>query len=335
MLESGYDGITRRLLQRGRRVLVVGRDGRAYETDAWPESRTFRSGAQENLLIADNRTADWQRASPRLRRRLSRDAFGGRAMVGDARHRTTALPRLSGRLVALASRARTAIGFLRFELRRRRLARRYLRGEGLEIGALHAPLQVPGGVTVRYVDRMDVAELRHHYPDLAARKLVAVDVIDDGERLLSQSDASVDFVIANHFIEHTEDPLAAIASHLRVLRPGGILYLAVPDRRRTFDRDRAGTPLEHLVADHQHGPSRSRREHQEEWARLVEHVPEADVSARADALEQADYSIHFHTWAPAEFEELLGYARQQAELPFDIEAVQANEHEFIAILRRT
>ncbi len=243
--------------------------------------------------------------------------------------------RMRDELARLPGRARSAPRFLRFELRRRRLARRYLRGEGLEIGALHYPLRVPRGVRVRYVDRMDVADLHRHYPELPLAKLVAVDVIDDGEKLLSQPDRSADFIIANHFIEHTEDPLAAIASHLRVLRPGGILYLAVPDRRRTFDEHRSATPLEHIVEDHRDGPARSRPAHQEEWARLVERVPESEVAARARALEQEDYSIHFHVWAPPEFGALLEYARDEGGLPFALEALQGNEHEFIAILRRT
>ncbi len=218
-------------------------------------------------------------------------------------------------------------------VRRRRLANRYLRGEGLEIGALHRPLPVPAEATVRYVDRMDVAGLREHYPDLAA-ELVAVDVVDDGETLASQPDASADFVIANHFIEHTEDPLGTLANHLRVLRPGGILYLAVPDRRRTFDAERPPTPLQHLVEDHERGPAASRARHQEEWASMVEHVAPAEVPARVAELERTDYSIHFHVWAPDEFHELLEHARFVERLPFRVEELRSNHREFIAILRK-
>lgn len=238
-------------------------------------------------------------------------------------------------LATFRARARTAPRFARFEVRRWLLARRYLRGDGLEIGALHCPLRVPSGVTVRYVDRMDVAALRTHYPELPGNKLVPVEIIDDGEKLDSQPDSSANFIIANHFIEHTEDPLGALANHLRVLRTGGILYLAVPDRRRTFDADRKPTPLEHIVQDHRDGPARSRRQHQEEWARLVEKAPATEVSARVTELEATNYSIHFHVWAPQEFAALLDYAREQEGLPFVIEALRSNEHEFIAILRRT
>jgi N-acetylglucosaminyl-diphospho-decaprenol L-rhamnosyltransferase len=78
LLESGHNGIARHLSERGERAVIVGRDGRLYEFDEWPVSHTYRSGEQENLLVADNRTNDWQAASPRMRRQLSRDAWGAR-----------------------------------------------------------------------------------------------------------------------------------------------------------------------------------------------------------------------------------------------------------------
>src|SRR5215210_513324 len=101
---------------------------------------------------------------------------------------------------------------------------RYLRGSGLEIGALHMPLRVARGVRVRYVDRLDVDGLRMHYPELAEHDLVDVDIVADGESLGSVADGSQDFVIANHFLEHTQNPIATVESHLRVLRPDGVIY---------------------------------------------------------------------------------------------------------------
>jgi SAM-dependent methyltransferase len=243
-------------------------------------------------------------------------------------------PRRGGSLRHLAMRVATAPRALRFRATRRRIARRYLSGSGLEIGALHRPLPLPTGATARYVDRMDCDALREHYPELSNQALVNVDIIDDGETLGTQLDSSTDFIIANHFIEHTEDPLGTLANHLRVLRPGGILYLAVPDRRRTFDSDRPPTPLEHVIQDHREGPALSRAIHLEEWARLVDKVPAAEIPARVQALDESAYSIHFHVWNPAEFTILLEHARHDG-LPFEIEKLQSNDHEFIAILRRT
>lgn len=76
LLESGPDSFTRQVLSRGLRPVVVGRDGRAYDIEQWPASATYRAGDQCNLLVADRRTRDWEQASLRLRRRLSRDAWG-------------------------------------------------------------------------------------------------------------------------------------------------------------------------------------------------------------------------------------------------------------------
>jgi hypothetical protein len=76
LLESGRRSITRRIQAQGLRAVVVGRDGRDYDVAEWPTSHTFRSGEQENLLVADNQTRAYQQASPSQRRRLSRDSWG-------------------------------------------------------------------------------------------------------------------------------------------------------------------------------------------------------------------------------------------------------------------
>lgn len=47
---------------------------------------------------------------------------------------------------------------------RREIAFRFLNGDGIEIGALHSPLEVPDTARVRYMDRMPVAKLREQYP---------------------------------------------------------------------------------------------------------------------------------------------------------------------------
>jgi SAM-dependent methyltransferase len=217
---------------------------------------------------------------------------------------------------------------------RRRLSDRYLHGDGVEIGALHMPLRVPRTARVRYVDRMTVPSLREHYPELRLLDLVTPDIIDDGERLGTLPDESADFVIANHFIEHCQDPIGTLMSHVRVLRVGGTLYMAVPDKRLTFDKDREITPLAHVLRDHEEGPAWSHRTHYEEWAKHIDGVDDAQVAARADELIADDYSIHFHVWTPDAFLELLVHARAQLGLPVELEAIERNGHEFIVILRK-
>ena len=217
---------------------------------------------------------------------------------------------------------------------RRQIASRYLSGNGVEIGALHSPLEVPAKARVRYVDRMTVAELRKQYPNLAKQKLVKVDLIDDGETLSSIADSSLDFVIANHMIEHCQNPVGTIEQHLRVLKPGGILYMAVPDKRYTFDQDRPITSIEHLICDYQEGPQWSMKSHFEEWNRLVNKVPEENMATATQHLIDINYSIHFHVWTQVEFLELLLCCRNKLFFPLEIELVQKNGMEFIVVLSK-
>jgi predicted SAM-dependent methyltransferase len=90
--------------------------------------------------------------------------------------------------------------------------------------------------------------------------------VDDGARLASFADDSLDFVVANHMLEYIEDSIAALEHQLRVLKPGGILYLTLPDARDSFDSPRQRTTVEHLLRDHHDGPEGSRSEHYEECA---------------------------------------------------------------------
>jgi SAM-dependent methyltransferase len=207
------------------------------------------------------------------------------------------------------------------------LAWHFICGNGLEIGAAYQPLDVPPGTSVTYVDQMTVEELRGHYPELAGG-IVPIDLVDDGERLTTVPDESQDFIIANHFLEHCEDPIGAIGIHLRKLKPGGILFYAVPDKRYTIDYRRPLTPLEHMVSDHEQGTGRSRGEHYEEWERLV------DGSRSATDLQAAGYSIHMHVWTEAEFLELLLYCRRRFDYSFEIEAFARSSLEVVVVLRK-
>ena len=103
---------------------------------------------------------------------------------------------------------------------------------------------------------MTVAELRPQYHELATAPLVEVEIIDDGERLDKIADASQDFVIANHFLEHCQNPIMALRNMLRVLRVGGILFRAVPDKRYTVDVERPVTTLDHVWRDYAQGTGR-------------------------------------------------------------------------------
>lgn len=76
-LENGRRGFSQQVLKMGLKLIVAGADGVGYEWRDWPTSNTFRSGEQENLIIADNRTDNWRDADAAGRSNLARLAWGG------------------------------------------------------------------------------------------------------------------------------------------------------------------------------------------------------------------------------------------------------------------
>ncbi len=184
------------------------------------------------------------------------------------------------------------------------------------------------------MDRYDLEGLRKHYPELNDRDLVPVDIVDDGQVLGTVPDASLDFVIANSMIEHTDDPLGTIRNWLSKLRPGGVVYLTVPDKRVGWDEHRPLTSLAHMVEDYRvDAQARKARnyEHFADWTTYMmggynpgtQQNFEAETPEEADAklkthiqyLIDIDYSIHFHVFTYQTFLALLEYARDEWTFP--------------------
>jgi len=215
---------------------------------------------------------------------------------------------------------------------RRILASSFIAGSGVEIGALDKPMWTPPNSRVGYVDRLPTDELRKHYNLPLAR---AVDHVCDAQTLETLPDTSQDFVIANHVFEHMQSPLLALANWLRVLRPMGVLFMAIPDKRFTFDRARPSTTLAHVLGEYHEPDSvkNHRRGHVEEWVRLVEREEDSSrVEARIQFLLDCDYSIHVHAWTGPELASLFAAV---SWLGYEMECYKFNDPECVVILRKS
>lgn len=209
------------------------------------------------------------------------------------------------------------------------------KGSGIEVGALHNPQLVPKNVEVKYVDRMSLEDLYKHYPEFKNRKVVNPDYIDDGETLSTVPDASQDFVIANSILEHFPNPMKALANMMRVLKPGGILFAAIPDKRYIFDKDRAVTPYQHILEEYRTDKA-EREEHFLDWARhLFKLTDETEIREKAQELMDEDYSIHFHCWTQNEILEMIIGLSRDLDIAFHIKMlVSIRDPELIAILEK-
>jgi SAM-dependent methyltransferase len=193
----------------------------------------------------------------------------------------------------------------------RRLLARHLVGSGVELGPGHAPFPVlEPGTTVRYIDRWQPIENKDLFPELGDATFVKPDIVADLniERLKELRDGSQDFVICSHVLEHVAEPIGLVADVYRVLRPGGIALILLPDRHRTFDRSRTPTSLDHLVAEFQTGVTEVDVQHVEEFVEQTGGSLGATEAERAANITlYLNRSIHVHCWDDEEFLPVLQY----------------------------
>lgn len=222
---------------------------------------------------------------------------------------------------------------------REKIASEYIRGEGIEIGALHQPLTVPNNVSIKYVDRLRSDDLILHYPELKGCDIVRPDIIDDAQTLASIENDRYDFCIANHVFEHMKDPIGALLNWIRVIKPGGILYLSVPDISNPLDTGRDLTTLEHLIADNLDGSDSGDFYHfiecAKHWNKLSD---EREIQRIAQENYEKDYSIHYHTFNGESLDKILSYLLSGNPDLFDIINVYKNTingtNEYIYILEK-
>lgn len=127
------------------------------------------------------------------------------------------------------------------------LAHRYLDGlKGLEVGGSY---HNPFGLDTKNVDYTE----ENYYKGLERKftgKTLPVDIIAPGDAI-PLPDYSQDFIISAHVIEHFPDPIKALKEWYRLIRPGGYIFMIVPHKERTFDKDEPRTTLQELIDRHE------------------------------------------------------------------------------------
>ncbi len=133
------------------------------------------------------------------------------------------------------------------------LALKKLKGRGVEFGALHNPVQIDTKkASVVYADKLNKQDAIAAFPEIedVANDIVETDLIVDLDRdsLAFIREKDVDFVIANHVIEHLVNPISFLKRISDNLKPGGALFLTVPNKDHTHDKNRKLTRYRSLIS---------------------------------------------------------------------------------------
>lgn len=141
-----------------------------------------------------------------------------------------------------------------------KLAHHYLDGlKGIEIGgSAHNPFGLDT-INVDYCDDMTTSfKLEEIQLAGYARP---VDVVAPGDNL-PFPDESYDFIVSSHVIEHFYNPMKTLREWMRVIKPGGYLFIICPHKDRTFDSNRPRTTVQELIRrDHGRSPKVDDHQH--------------------------------------------------------------------------
>lgn len=221
-----------------------------------------------------------------------------------------------------------------FYANRASIAATFLTGRGVEVGAFTQPNDLPPDRAIAFYDRYPTALLRQFYEDSEGRPLMEPDYVGDAQTLEGLPEGSFQFFIANHVLEHLEDPIAFLKRMVTKLTTGGRAMIAVPDMRFCADCARALTPFSHLLEDHERGPQHSRFGHFLESAHVDGFEGQAALD-HARAIEVGTTLVHYHVWDAESFVAFIRTAIDHFSLPLMLLYSSATIHEVIVVLEKT
>lgn len=153
-------------------------------------------------------------------------------------------------------------GVSRLELRRRCALTSVDAAEPtiLEIGPAHNGIfPKREGYRTRTVDYLDRDGLVERYRDFEQYSPDDIEVVDyvlaPGAALSEAIPDRFDLVMASHVLEHTTSMIDFLVECRRLLAPGGVVALVVPDHRYCFDRFRERSSLARVIDAHAAPPT--------------------------------------------------------------------------------
>ena len=210
------------------------------------------------------------------------------------------------------------------------LVKQFCQGKGLEIGPGKLPYGDPR--FTEYLDKHTDNKDGMPNPDIVADAYS-----------IPRPDASFDFVISSHCLEHCQNTLKMLNEWLRVLKPGGILFLILPHGDRTLDRHREKTTLQHHIDDLNNLTDEPDRSHIDEimagWSKNENFEARKLRYKRLWGADIWDWDfrfrndvIHFHVWTQDEMVTILQYLGLQ--LVYVAETVPERSDSFLTVARK-
>lgn len=206
------------------------------------------------------------------------------------------------------------------------LAYYFCKGIGLEVGARNNPYPFGRRCKVFYADIRDETEIKEILnkgfrigPAFGANKYAVIDHVLSAPKygFDDVKDGAFDFVYSDNVLEHTPNPIFSLIEQLRVTKNGGFVYVVIPNKNFTFDRDRISTPVNVLIDKYQNDIFDYSIDEALDVIRNTQNFPrnfmgddtELDFAEKMIAV--SDGSYHFHVF---DIQNTLGMLRYVCEI---------------------
>ncbi|WP_411869763.1 methyltransferase domain-containing protein [Vulcanococcus limneticus] len=235
---------------------------------------------------------------------------------------------------------------------------------GIEYGPSYAPvLPKAQGFNTIVVDHATQEQLISKYSqwNVPTDLIERVDIVlsdDEPIEVQLQSELNgIDYILASHVFEHLPNPMRFLEVSYQLLRPGGILRLAIPDKRFCFDALKplttAGGLIQAYVED------RKRHSLGQYFDALSLHCLKdgslafpgstgfdgfrlqndiSDVYQKSISLHQSEQYVDIHAWAftPSSFKAIMNILERSNLVSLALEEVASDGvYEFFVTLRKT
>lgn len=208
---------------------------------------------------------------------------------------------------------------------------------GVEIGPLCYPTLDKNESHISYLDICSKETLAQSLGRDYPLEVVDVDIVTNGRPLVGVlPPASCDYFIANHVLEHIPNLISWFEDIHSLLKPGGFIYLAIPDRKFTFDLRRPETSCGHLIVDYENGMNVDSAEHNLDS--LIYHETKPEINWDSICAGRYDFIHHHHVFNADDFtDRIIRPLVRLRYLKFSLmrcETAPELYNEFVVILRK-
>ncbi len=204
-------------------------------------------------------------------------------------------------------------------------------GRYLEIGPLYRPLITKSEGQVYYLDHCSGDELRAKYNgnrEIPIDQIVDPDIISNNNDLYEKASAYGPYrgVVASHVIEHVPNLIQWLKDIYNLLEDDGILHLAAPDKRFTFDILRRSSTLKDVIEAYE----------ENRWRPSLDLVCDSyrnSVGLTSDTVWSGNFDLRYAAvgWPSSTVAEFIG--RFQSGEYVDVHCWVFTPWEFISLIR--